>query len=267
MRRPPRLEKLETSCIQQPGLAAAHVRLRSGAWLCVEASSPSTLCKLLEQVDSAFVESWHFEEAGGTGTASPRTSKAPRLLLLVAHSDWQRAVATARSVNGDLPIVATSSAEQDEPAALDAGADIFCQLPLHWPVFDARVRALLRREAPRQDSGPTGGGPAFRLEPVGRILYVTGSAIALSPREYDLILALSERSEQWVPRPRLLKAMGINHKGYDSSLLRMHVLNIRNKLGGKHWMLQSDRSRGFLLTTSPEHSAPPSSRRAPLKKA
>jgi len=187
------------------------------------------------------------------------------LILLVAQGDWGRAVGVARSTDGDLPIVAASGLTEDEPAALEAGADVFCRLPLDWPLLNARVGALLRREARRQESGPPGGAPAFRLEPVGRILYAAGSPIALSPREYDLILALYERCEHWVPRQRLLKAMGINHKGYDSSLLRMHVLNVRNKLGSKYWMIQSERTRGFLLTANPERRDA-EIKRMPLKK-
>jgi len=271
MPRLPPLETLETSCssIQRPSPASAHVRLRSGAWLCVEASSASGLCKLLDQLDSAFVDSWLFEEAADRGGAATRSAgrSAPRLLLLVGPVDWPRAIGRARSINGDLPIVATSSSRQDEVSALNSGADLFCQLPLDWPVLDARLRALLRRDSRHWDARPPGAEPPLRLEPVGRVLYAAGAPVALSPREFDLILPLFERREHWVPRQRLLQAMGIDHKGCDSSLLRMHILNIRNKLGSRHWMLQSERTRGFLLTANPEHSAASGGGRLRLKKA
>ena len=99
----------------------------------------------------------------------------------------------------------------------------------------ARIEALLRRVAePRKNGGP----PAPPFEKFGAIEVLTpsrtvlrdGSPVALTPKEYDLLLALIRRDGACITRSELL----IEVWGYSAEVMSRtvdtHVAELRRKL-------------------------------------
>jgi DNA-binding response OmpR family regulator len=177
----------------------------------------------------------------------------PDLLLLGGVGDWPLAVGRARTDYDGVPILAVAeSARQVELLALRAGADAFCGLPVDAELFEARARALLRRASNKPLSALA---EAPTLDEASRTLHFAGVSVQLSVAELALVKLLHRHKECWVSSQLLWQALGRDPSGYDASLLRTHAMNVRKKLGAQRWLLQSERGKGMMLTTSPTYRA------------
>ena len=222
--------------------------LTSGEQVRIEGWDEAEVSMLLSAFEGSLV---HWQRIGRAAVIDHELRRearhpAPTLLVLIYHHLSSQQVKQARKSYGNLPILAVGQgAELD---ALEAGADAFCELHVDHQIFQARLRALLRRHSGGFQSPES---QAIALEQVRRILRVGGTPIQLSPRECALIARLHEEQECWVSREELWQAVSRNRAAYDSSLLRTFVLNVRKKLGPQRWMLQTERGKGVMMTTNP----------------
>lgn len=227
---------------------AMDVLLTSGARLRVVSNSASaldaTLSCLAKVTSKAFF-------GVATGLDGEPASPSPSAIVLLEPDTSAAALTMARSPHQATPLMVVSSNLSQEPALLDAGADAFCPFPIDARLFEARLRVLLRRGQPPM--GPARRTVLLGLDESG-VLNAGDVSIRLSPREQELIVLLYQRRDCWVPRRTLVQALTIGSVAADSSLLRTHVLNIRNKLGNWRWMLRSERSAGLMLTANEAHA-------------
>lgn len=179
----------------------------------------------------------------------------PNVVVLVSAHDWVCGISKARAHYGGTPILAVSSSSSSELSALSAGAASFCAIPADLGLFEARLRAVVRlRES---STFPVAAVEAVELSASSRLLRVADMTVHLSPAEYALIELLLERKDEWVSKEALWKALARESSGHDSSLLRMHTMQVRKKLGDARWMLQSQRGKGMMLTTLPIYKTLP----------
>lgn len=151
-----------------------------------------------------------------------------------------------RAAEGSVAIVAvTSDAWLTEALALEAGADSFCRWPHEANVLPHRVSALLRRA-----SGVfrVSSGLGLKLVDASRQLYLGDHQVQLSAPEYLLLRRLDQQRNQWVSNDELWPLLTHTVRSYDSSLLRMHLLRVRRKLGRYACLLRTERGRGTMLT-------------------
>lgn len=120
--------------------------------------------------------------------------------------------------------------ERDKVAALDAGAHDYVTKPFGVQEFMARVRACLRGRS-------AAGGVAvyddgrLRVDPAQRLVLLDGEPVALSRKEYALLLALVRHPGSLVTQPQLLRELwGPTHVD-DTHYLRILVGKLRQKLG------------------------------------
>jgi DNA-binding response OmpR family regulator len=160
-------------------------------------------------------------------------------------------VRSIRATEGAVPILALSNgAPHAEALALEAGADAFCRWPEDADLLASRVHALLRRA-----SGTFSISIARSIEVLhaSRQLRLGDHVIQLSPPEYLLMARLDKVRNSWVPSQDLWALFSPNNiRPHDSSLLRMHVLRVRRKLGNWRWVLRTERGKGTMLTDQPE---------------
>lgn len=131
------------------------------------------------------------------------------------------------------PIIVLSArgGERDRIAGLDAGADDYVAKPYSTDELLARIRAVLRRAGgPEADSqGRLVNGP-IELDLLRRLVRVNGSAVHLSPREYELLKALLSHPGRVVTKGRLLRAVwGVAYSA-ESQYLHVYVNRLRRKL-------------------------------------
>ncbi len=146
--------------------------------------------------------------------------------------DGAHLLAMIRAVS-DVPVIVVT-ARDDGPAVvqlLDAGADDYLVKPFAVDQLDARIRAVLRRAG--RDAPPPGpvvvGGLAVDVR--ARTATLDGVALDLSPKEFDLLAYLAERSGEVVSKRELLAKVWNQPYGGADKTVDVHLHWLRRKLG------------------------------------
>ncbi len=135
----------------------------------------------------------------------------------------------------------------DRIAGLDAGADDYLVKPFDVGELFARVRALLRRNAPPDDGAVVVG--SLRIDPAARRVTRSGEELTLTKTEYELLLLLAEHAGQVLTRDTILERVW----GYDfettSNSLDVYIGYLRRKTeeGGRPRMIHTVRGVGHVL--------------------
>ena len=129
----------------------------------------------------------------------------------------------------DVPVIIISGYDRDETIAraLDAGAEDYLVKPFSPTELAARVRAVLRRRQ-EPDTFVLGG---LTIDYGRRNVRVDGHAVELTATEYELLCQLSRNAGTVVTHETLLRRFRSRNKFADANLVRMHVSNLRRKLG------------------------------------
>jgi DNA-binding response OmpR family regulator len=172
--------------------------------------------------------------------------------ILVALANATARVKELRAMGFAACVYVVDSADarsESEASVLDAGADGYSATPIEQSTLTARFRSTLRRKSGNYLARKTA---KVQLQQHERVLLVGSTEYQLSPRELALIEYLQKRAGRWVRRNELTQDVFGAQNGYDSSLLRTHVLNIRKKLGTDAWLLRTDRLEGLMLAVGLE---------------
>jgi two-component system KDP operon response regulator KdpE len=79
------------------------------------------------------------------------------------------------------------------------------------------------------------------------LVRVNGESVKLTPREWELLLVLAQRTGQVVTQQELLTTVwGARHRG-NAQYLRVYVGHLRRKLGPAASLLQTIAGIGFRL--------------------
>ncbi len=130
-----------------------------------------------------------------------------------------------------LPIIfLTALAEDiDRILGLELGADDYVVKPFSPRELAARVRAILKRSSvdPRTSDGFVDVGE-FRIDPLTREAWVSGTPLDLKPREFDLLLFMANHPRQVFSRGQLLEQVWESSSGWqDPSTVTVHVRRVR----------------------------------------
>ena len=139
----------------------------------------------------------------------------------------------ATSVTGTTPILilTAKSAEEDRIRGLELGADDYVTKPFSPRELVLRVQAILRRGGPPAAQGVTsyGGGELVIDEPQ-RLATVHGTAVALTPTEWGVLVALATVPGRVYSRFELInRVRGYEFEGYERTV-DSHVKNLRRKV-------------------------------------
>ena len=136
-----------------------------------------------------------------------------------------------RSVSAIPIIVATARGADDVVVStLDAGADDYLVKPFSVQQLQARVRAVLRR----RDSGAPQGALVvgdLSIEIASREVRLRGDLIDLSPKEFELLKLLAERSGEVVTKREMLAEVWRQPYGGGDRTVDVHLSWLRKKLG------------------------------------
>lgn len=135
--------------------------------------------------------------------------------------------------DGAVPVVVLSARgeEKTKVEALEAGADDYVTKPFSMAELQARIRALLRRSTGREaDPGGILRNGSLEIDPIAHEVRVSGRAVALVPREFQILAELAAHPGRLVTRGRLLRAVwGEAYSGEDH-YIHVYVSQIRKKL-------------------------------------
>ena len=134
-------------------------------------------------------------------------------------------------------ILSARASECDRVEGLEAGADDYLGKPFGMRELQARARALMRRAAQSQPGAPRAGDEAslefgsLRLDLARHAATLAGRALALAPREWELLRFFAGHPGQAFTRAELLdRVWGYGHDGYDHTV-NSHINRLRAKLG------------------------------------
>jgi len=120
--------------------------------------------------------------------------------------------------------------ESDRVVGLRLGADDYVVKPFAPAELMARVEAVLRRVDTTPDRGPVLEFDGLQIDPRSRAVTVDSRQIALTQREFDLLLFLAQRPGQVFTRSELMDHVWQYSFYTDTSTVTVHVRRLRAKL-------------------------------------
>ncbi|MEH0826154.1 MULTISPECIES: response regulator transcription factor [Micromonospora] len=146
-----------------------------------------------------------------------------------------------------LPVLMLSAkdGEYDQADGLDCGADDYLTKPFSYVVLLARLRALLRRGAPRRPAVLTVGD--LRLDPARRRVTRADAEVVLTSREYALLDYLMRRPGEVVSKTELLDHVWDASVDTAPNAVEVYVGYLRRKIGRER--LETVRGAGYRLVT------------------
>lgn len=177
--------------------------------------------------------------------------------------------------DGGILILTARSGELDRVVGLDIGADDYLAKPFSLSELLARVRALLRRSGndvtdqrgprrPADDAAPAPSvssaspGPAggFRVDVDARRAWVAAEELALTAKEFDVLVLLDQRRGAVVSRETLMAEVWDENWFGSTKTLDATIGRLRQKLQdhGAPVALTTVRGVGFRLEDTPGHA-------------
>jgi len=155
-----------------------------------------------------------------------------------------------------IPIVLVSrwSLETDRLLAFECGADDFVAKPFFARELLSRVRAVLRRSSGREQPRSADASPAvsspLALDVEQARVFVAGSPVTLTPREFALLAALVRRRGRVLTREELIDQAWSDGDGPSARSVDAHVKSLRRKLGESREAIETVRGLGYRFSES-----------------
>jgi len=140
----------------------------------------------------------------------------------------------SRPDSANLPIIIlpAMTSEADRVTGLDAGADDYVIKPFSVRELAARVRAVLRRNAPTAPAArPVYRGTHLIADFEAVAVSVGGEAVRLTRREFELLRYFVENRNRVLSRDRLLERVWGYDRDMETRSVDVHVGRLRHKLG------------------------------------
>lgn len=134
----------------------------------------------------------------------------------------------------DVPVIVITAQDDDRSIvrALDAGADDYVTKPFGADQVAARIRAVLRRSRTEPDEeDPALVIGDLVIDPRSRVVTLAGTHVALSRKEFDVLLLLASRVGVVVTKRELLTEVWQQPYGGADRTVDVHLSWIRRKLG------------------------------------
>ena len=146
----------------------------------------------------------------------------------------------------DIPVIMATAkgTEYDKIQSLDLGADDYLVKPFGMMEMVSRVKAVLRRCAPKQDILQVGG---LVLDVQGRTVTADGARISLTYKEFELLRLLMGHPNRVYTRDQLYEAVWGMDFVVETRTVDMHIRTLRQKLGACGQWIETVRNVGYLL--------------------
>lgn len=151
--------------------------------------------------------------------------------------------------NSDVPIIFLTalSDEEDKLLGYELGADDYVTKPFTMSVLYAKTAALIKRSRGSMLSGDRLEGAGISIWLSTRQVYAGGKEIALTPKEYALIVCLLRNRNVVMSREQLLvKCWGYDYEG-ESRAVDTHIKRLREKLGDHAGCIKTVIKAGYKL--------------------
>jgi two-component system OmpR family response regulator/two-component system response regulator QseB len=140
-------------------------------------------------------------------------------------------LASLRARGDMVPVILITAfnALADRVEGLDLGADDYLVKPFELEEMSARIRAAVRRGASQASNVLGHAGIALDLETRQASLH--GQPVALTAREYHVLLALLQRKNAIVTRAQIEESLYGWGEEVGSNAIEVYIHNLRKKFG------------------------------------
>jgi len=154
--------------------------------------------------------------------------------LMLPGLDGLEVMRLLRETGGPRVAVILLTAKGEESDRIDGlrlGADDYVVKPFSPAELVARVDAVLRRNEPGDDDPePVLRIGEIEIDPPGRRVLVAGEEVALTQREFDLLLFLARHPGQVFTRDQLMEQVWRFSFYSDTSTVTVHIRRLRAKV-------------------------------------
>lgn len=180
------------------------------------------------------------------------TEEKPELILLDIMLPGEDGITVlkrlrAASATANIPVIMATAkgSEFDKVIGLDTGADDYLVKPFGMMEMVARIKAVMRRTAPKTDQVLTCGD--IVLDEVRHIVTVDGKQVVLTLKEYELLKLLMENAGQVFTRDiLLLRIWGQDYLG-ETRTVDVHIGTLRTKLAKGGEKIETVRGVGYKM--------------------
>lgn len=156
-----------------------------------------------------------------------------RLLLLdvmLPGQDGFSALACIRK-NYNMPVLMMSARTDDESKILgmETGADDYIEKPFSIPVLLSKIRALLRRSYPNQESNIM-IYKNIKVDIGARTVMKSGQSVDVSGKEFDILVSLMKKPGQVVDKNELFDEVWGYYSDTEMSSLNVYIRWLREKI-------------------------------------
>ena len=172
-------------------------------------------------------------------------------VMLPGRSGFQ-VLRDIRARKASLPVLMLTAKDsvEDRVAGLDAGADDYVAKPFALAELTARLRALLRRGAPRESVLKVAD---LEMDTIKRLVRRAGRLVDLKPKEYALLEFLMRHSDRPLTKSLIIEHVWDIHFDSISNVVEVHINSLRNKVdrGFTPPLIHTIRGVGYVLTDAP----------------
>lgn len=178
--------------------------------------------------------------------------KAPELVVLDVMLPGEDGLTILKKLRAspataEIPVLMATAkgSEYDKVIGLDSGADDYLAKPFGMMEMVSRIKAVLRRSAPKQSRVLTCGG--LSLDENKHTVTVNGRNVALTLKEFELLKLLMESPGTVFTREVLLSSVwGVDFAG-ETRTVDVHIGTLRTKLAEAGELIRTVRGVGYKL--------------------
>ncbi|HEY8906951.1 MAG TPA: response regulator transcription factor [Rhodoferax sp.] len=195
--------------------------------------------------EASYAVDWVRDGQTALDTLATQTYDVVLLDLGVPKRDGLEVLRGVRGKNNPVPVLVITARDtlDDRIRGLDSGADDYVLKPFEMTELLARMRAVTRRKG--GVAGPVLSNGLITLDPATREVNLDGQAIALSGREFSLLMALMVRPGAILSRSDLEDRIYGWNEEVESNAVEFLIHSLRKKLGAK--AIQNVRGMGWMV--------------------
>lgn len=155
----------------------------------------------------------------------------------------------SKTCNIPVIILSAKSDRLDKIKGLDNGADDYITKPFDILELISRIRAVIRRSSPSQDSVINEiSCKGISINPSSHTVFADGKEITLTYKEYELLKILVLNKNIVMTRSVLMeKVWGFDFEG-ETRTVDVHIRTLRQKLGDCGHLIETVRNVGYKVT-------------------
>lgn len=192
-----------------------------------------------------YLESHGFEvstASNGATAISVTAKKRPDLILADVDMPRMDGLTFCRKIKesevlSSIPLIIMSGkkiSEMDMVSGYNFGADDYISKPFSYQVLIAKIKAILKITGAYSEKSSILTHLDLEINTKSRTVTISGNAVKLTTKEFDLLSALVENRGAILSAQDLLESVwGYNTDDYNNfHTVEVHMSNLRKKLGG-----------------------------------